>query len=89
MKKMSSILDIGAFICSVLAVLLLIALASGLEDLLGGDRALDIKISNCVAGYASLYGISLWIQNKRSVLTVGLIVVGLFIFAANWASISI
>lgn len=83
MDKLIRALNIGAFCCSVAAVLLIVALASGMSAGMMDPQELNRTISNLVAGYCCCYGLSQWFQKMNPTLAIGLMVIGTLIFSAN------
>lgn len=83
MKKLVRALDIAAFLCSVAAALVLLLHLLGLEIPAIGPGGFNRAMSNLVAGYACLYGLSQWIQRKNGTLAAGLMIIGTLILAVN------
>ena len=83
MNKLVKLLNIAAFCCSVAAAVMVMALAAGMAQRVMPLPEFNRSISNMVAGYCCCYGLSQWIQKKGRTLSVGLMVVGTLILAAN------
>lgn len=83
MDRLVKILNIAAFCFSIAAAILVILLAFGMAEGLGGASMVNRTISNSVAGYACCYGLTLWIKRSNITLAVGLMVIGTLIIAAN------
>jgi len=86
MGKLVRLLNTAAFCCSLGAAAVLLLHVTAWGGFFREVPAFNRTLSNLVAGYACLYGLSQWVQQKNRTLAVGLMTIGTLILAVNMAT---